>query len=48
MALSQIKAIGLMEPPITKKQIQTLTGKLVALNGSSPDIQIVFDHSSQC
>ena len=32
MAPGQVQAIGKMHPPITKKQIQALTGKLAALN----------------
>ena len=34
MAPSQVEAIGQMpmQPPITKKQMQTLTSKLTALN----------------
>ena len=32
MALRQVKAIIKMQPSITKKQIKTLTGKLVVLN----------------
>ena len=32
MALRQVKSIEQMQPPVTKKQIQTLTRKLAALN----------------
>ena len=32
MAPDQVQAIGQMQPPIIKKQIQTFTSKLAALN----------------